>query len=204
MSPLDRRDQGPPGRRQACADRIPAFADAGLRTWVNGPIPFSPDAEPLMGRTEDLDNLYHCCGFSAGIAAAGGAGPAVAGGVAGGDPGPEPCAVAVRRVGRPHRVLAGGRRGADGDRFCAGSGWAGLWRRRPGRGDAQRLAGAGLGCNRLREHFHARRRDGVQTETNRATGRGNYGILGIRGLHRHADADILQWYGDASRIRDFD
>jgi glycine/D-amino acid oxidase-like deaminating enzyme len=47
---------------------------------VNGPIPFSPDAEPLMGVTEDLDNLFHCCGFSAGIAAVSGAGHAMAGG----------------------------------------------------------------------------------------------------------------------------
>lgn len=89
---------------QACADRIPAFAEAGLRTWVNGPIPFSPDAEPLMGRTEDLDNLYHCCGFSAGIAAAGGAGQAMAGWIVDGDPGLDLWAFDVRRFGRPHSV----------------------------------------------------------------------------------------------------
>src|SRR6266704_3259490 len=88
----------------ACARRIPAFADAGIRTWVNGPIPFSPDAEPLMGVTEDLDNLFHCCGFSAGIAAAGGAGHAMAGWIIDGDPGLDLWAFDVRRFGRPHSV----------------------------------------------------------------------------------------------------
>jgi 4-methylaminobutanoate oxidase (formaldehyde-forming) len=69
----------------AAAGRIPAFADAGIRTWVNGPIPFTPDAEPLIGRDGTLANLIHCCGFSAGIAAAGGAAQAVAGLITEGD-----------------------------------------------------------------------------------------------------------------------
>jgi 4-methylaminobutanoate oxidase (formaldehyde-forming) len=89
---------------EACALRIPAFGDVGLRSWVNGPIPFSPDAEPLMGVTEDLDNLFHCCGFSAGIAAAGGAGHAMAGWIIDGDPGLDLWAFDVRRFGRPHSV----------------------------------------------------------------------------------------------------
>jgi 4-methylaminobutanoate oxidase (formaldehyde-forming) len=89
---------------EACAERIPAFAEAGIRTWVNGPIPFSPDAEPLMGVTEDVDNLFHCCGFSAGIAAAGGAGHAMAGWIIDGDPGLDLWAFDVRRFGRPHSV----------------------------------------------------------------------------------------------------
>ncbi len=89
---------------EACAARIPAFADAGIRSWVNGPIPFSPDAEPLMGVTEDLDNFFHCCGFSAGIAAAGGAGHAMAGWIIDGDPGLDLWAFDVRRFGRPHSI----------------------------------------------------------------------------------------------------
>ena len=89
---------------QACADRIPVTADAGIRTWINGPIPFSPDAEPLMGVTEDLDNMFHCCGFSAGIAAAGGAGHAMASWIIDGDPGLDLWPFDVRRFGRPHSV----------------------------------------------------------------------------------------------------
>ncbi len=91
---------------RGCAARIPAFADAGIRSWVNGPIPFSPDAEPLLGVTEDLDNFFHCCGFSAGIAAAGGAGHAMAGWIIDGDPGLDLWAFDVRRFGRPHSVPA--------------------------------------------------------------------------------------------------
>jgi sarcosine dehydrogenase len=73
---------------------------------VNGPIPFSPDAEPLLGVTEDTDNLYHCCGFSAGIAAAGGAGLAMAAWIIDGDPGLDLWPFDVRRFGEPHSVPA--------------------------------------------------------------------------------------------------
>ncbi|HEY7857632.1 MAG TPA: FAD-dependent oxidoreductase [Candidatus Nanopelagicales bacterium] len=86
---------------EGAANRVPLFEDLGIRTWVNGPIPFSPDAEPLMGRTEDLDNLFHCCGFSAGIAAAGGAGEALASWIVDGDPGLDLSPFDVRRFGAP-------------------------------------------------------------------------------------------------------
>ena len=85
---------------EGAAHRIPVTAQAGIRTWVNGPIPFSPDAEPLLGSTEDTGNLFHCCGFSAGIAAAGGAGQAVAGWIIDGDPGLDLAPFDVRRFGR--------------------------------------------------------------------------------------------------------
>jgi sarcosine dehydrogenase len=88
----------------AAAERIPLVADLGIKTWVNGPIPFSPDAEPLMGVTEDLDNLFHCCGFSAGIAAAGGAGQAIASWIIDGDPGMDLWPFDVRRFGPSHNV----------------------------------------------------------------------------------------------------
>jgi 4-methylaminobutanoate oxidase (formaldehyde-forming) len=91
---------------RAAARRIPAFGEVGLRTWVNGPIPFSPDAEPLMGLTGEVRNLFHCCGFSAGIAAAGGAGQAMAAWIIDGDPGMDLWPFDVRRFGRPHSVPA--------------------------------------------------------------------------------------------------
>jgi sarcosine dehydrogenase len=90
----------------AAGQRIPLFAEIGIQTWVNGPIPFSPDAEPLLGVTEDLDNLFHCCGFSAGIAAAGGAGQAMAGWIIDGDPGMDLWPFDVRRFGPSHNVPA--------------------------------------------------------------------------------------------------
>jgi sarcosine dehydrogenase len=88
----------------AAAARMPAFGEAGIRTWVNGPIPFSPDAEPLMGPTGEVTNLFHCCGFSAGIAAAGGAGQAMAAWIIDGDPGMDLWPFDARRFGRPHSV----------------------------------------------------------------------------------------------------
>lgn len=91
---------------EGAAHRVPVFGELGIRTWVNGPIPFSPDAEPLMGLTEDLDNFFHCCGFSAGIAAAGGAGDAMASWIIDGDPGMDLWPFDVRRFGVPHNVPA--------------------------------------------------------------------------------------------------
>jgi glycine cleavage system aminomethyltransferase T/glycine/D-amino acid oxidase-like deaminating enzyme len=91
---------------EQAANRIPIFGDLGIQSWINGPIPFSPDAEPLMGITEDLDNLYHCCGFSAGIAAAGGAGYAMANWILDGDPGMDLWPFDVRRFGKFHNVPA--------------------------------------------------------------------------------------------------
>ncbi len=73
---------------------------------MNGPIPFSPDAEPLMGVTGQPRNLFHCCGFSAGIAAAGGAGHAMAAWIIDGDPGIDLWPFDLRRFGRPHSVPA--------------------------------------------------------------------------------------------------
>jgi 4-methylaminobutanoate oxidase (formaldehyde-forming) len=94
------------GLAEGAAHRVPLFGDLGIHTWVNGPIPFSPDAEPVLGLTEDLDNLYHCCGFSAGIAAAGGAGDAMASWIIDGDPGMDLWPFDVRRFGVPHNVPA--------------------------------------------------------------------------------------------------
>jgi 4-methylaminobutanoate oxidase (formaldehyde-forming) len=94
------------GLAEGVAHRVPIFGDLGIHTWVNGPIPFSPDAEPVMGLTEDLDNLFHCCGFSAGIAAAGGAGDAMANWIVDGDPGLDLWPFDVRRFGAPHNVAA--------------------------------------------------------------------------------------------------
>jgi 4-methylaminobutanoate oxidase (formaldehyde-forming) len=92
------------GLAEGAAHRLPAFGEMGIHTWVNGPIPFSPDAEPMMGLTEDVDNLFHCCGFSAGIAAAGGAGDAMANWIIDGDPGMDLWPFDVRRFGTPHNV----------------------------------------------------------------------------------------------------
>lgn len=84
---------------EATANRIPAFGELGIQSWINGPIPFTPDGEPLIGRADEAANLFHCCGFSAGIAGAGGAGAAVASWIADGDPGLDLAGLDPRRFG---------------------------------------------------------------------------------------------------------
>ena len=60
------------------AERIPVLNEVGIRTVINGPIPVSADGEPVMGIAEGIDNFFIACGFTAGIAASGGAGLAMA------------------------------------------------------------------------------------------------------------------------------
>ena len=51
---------------------------AGIRTMINGPIPYSADADFVMGKVPELDNYYVATGFLYGIAAGGGAGKMMA------------------------------------------------------------------------------------------------------------------------------
>ena len=69
----------------ACA-RIPIIAEAGVRNVINGPIPYTPDGNPLIGPAPGLENFYECCVFTFGIAQAGGAGKVLAEWVAEGQP----------------------------------------------------------------------------------------------------------------------
>jgi sarcosine dehydrogenase len=58
--------------------RTPVLEQAGIRTLVNGPIPYSADADFVMGRVPELDNFFVATGFLYGIAAGGGAGKMMA------------------------------------------------------------------------------------------------------------------------------
>lgn len=58
--------------------RTPVLEKAGIRTLINGPIPYSADADFVMGRVPELDNFYVATGFLYGIAAGGGAGKMMA------------------------------------------------------------------------------------------------------------------------------
>ena len=84
------------------AERIPALNELGVRNLINGPIPVSADGEPIMGRAPGLDNFFVACGFTAGIAACGGAGRALAQWIAEGDPGMDLWAFDIRRFGPHH------------------------------------------------------------------------------------------------------
>ncbi len=84
------------------AHRLPLLNDLGVRTVVNGPIPISPDGEPVMGPVPGLDNFFVACAFTSGIAASGGAGKAAANWLLEGDPGLDLWAFDVRRFGPLH------------------------------------------------------------------------------------------------------
>ena len=69
----------------ACA-RVPILGTVGVKTVINGPIPYAPDGNPLIGPAPGLPGFFHCCAFTFGIAQAGGAGKIIAEWVARGQP----------------------------------------------------------------------------------------------------------------------
>jgi 4-methylaminobutanoate oxidase (formaldehyde-forming) len=84
------------------AERLPVLNEIGIQTIINGPIPVSADGEPILGPAPELDNFYVACGFTAGIAASGGAGEAMANWIVHGDPGMDLWAFDVRRFSAIH------------------------------------------------------------------------------------------------------
>jgi 4-methylaminobutanoate oxidase (formaldehyde-forming) len=84
------------------ADRLPVLEKVGVRTLINGPIPISPDGEPILGLAPELDNFYLACGFTSGIAAGGGAGRAMAHWIMNGEPEMDLWAFDIRRFGPHH------------------------------------------------------------------------------------------------------
>jgi dimethylglycine dehydrogenase len=69
----------------ACA-RVPLLGSVGVKRVINGPIPYAPDGNPLMGPALAAPNFFHCCAFTFGIVQAGGAGRAIAEWVVNGEP----------------------------------------------------------------------------------------------------------------------
>lgn len=84
------------------AERLPILNEIGIRTVINGPIPISPDGEPILGLAPERDNFYVACGFTSGIAASGGAGKAMAEWIVAGEPSMDLWAFDVRRFGKHH------------------------------------------------------------------------------------------------------
>ncbi|MEM7171747.1 MAG: FAD-dependent oxidoreductase [Pseudomonadota bacterium] len=85
------------------AERLPIVNEIGIRTLINGPIPASPDGEPILGPSPNVANFYLACGFTAGIAGCGGAGQALAEWIVEGRPSRDLWAFDVRRFG-PHHM----------------------------------------------------------------------------------------------------
>lgn len=55
-------------------ERMPIWAESGIKRVVHGAIPHTPDANPLLGPTAGLKNFWQCCGSSIGIAQGAGCG----------------------------------------------------------------------------------------------------------------------------------
>ncbi len=58
--------------------RVPVLATSGINKGVNGPIPYAPDGNPLVGPMPGVPNAFECCVFTFGIAQGGGAGKVLA------------------------------------------------------------------------------------------------------------------------------
>ncbi|MDK1020586.1 MAG: FAD-dependent oxidoreductase [Candidatus Hydrogenedentes bacterium] len=87
---------------EPAARRLPILNELGLRTIINGPIPISPDGEPIMGPVPGLSNFFAACAFTSGIAASGGAGKAMANWILHGDAGLDLWPFDIRRFGPLH------------------------------------------------------------------------------------------------------
>ncbi len=60
------------------SQRVPLLANARLQKVINGPIPYTPDGNPLIGPMPGVPNAYEACVFTFGICQAGGAGKVLA------------------------------------------------------------------------------------------------------------------------------
>ena len=70
---------------QAC-QRVPVLGSVGIKKVINGPVPYSPDGNPLIGPAPGLSNFFELCAFSFGIAQSGGAGKILAEWIVDGEP----------------------------------------------------------------------------------------------------------------------
>ena len=92
----------------AAMARIPALETGGVKSVVNGPITFTPDANPLIGLAHGLQNAWLLTGSSMGVMEGGGAGTFLAHWMTHGAPPMDALAVDSHRFGpwanRDYRV----------------------------------------------------------------------------------------------------
>jgi dimethylglycine dehydrogenase len=82
----------------AVARRVPAFADAGIKSVINGPDGYTPDGRCLMGPVPGIEGFHMLAGFSIfGIVFSGGAGKYAAEWIVEGQPSDNMWEVDVRR-----------------------------------------------------------------------------------------------------------
>ncbi len=58
--------------------RVPLLGSVGVSRVINGPIPYTPDGNPLIGPMPGVRDAYEACVFTFGIAQSGGAGKVLA------------------------------------------------------------------------------------------------------------------------------
>ena len=84
---------------EAAVNRVPAFAEVGIKEIYNGAIAYTPDGNPIVGPAWDLKNFWLNEGHSFGITAAGGAGWQLAEWIVDGEPTVDMMGVDPRRFG---------------------------------------------------------------------------------------------------------
>ena len=84
---------------EAAMARVPALGTAGVKTVINGPITFTPDANPLIGPAHGVANAWLLTGSSMGVMEGGGAGRFLAHWMTHGAPPMDALAVDSRRFG---------------------------------------------------------------------------------------------------------
>ncbi len=84
---------------EAAMNRVPAFAEVGVKQVYNGAIAYTPDGNPIVGPAWDLENFWLNEGHSFGITAAGGAGWQLAEWIVEGEPTIDMLGVDPRRYG---------------------------------------------------------------------------------------------------------
>ena len=93
---------------EAAMARIPALGTGGVKSVINGPITFTPDANPLIGPAQGLQDAWLLTGSSMGVMEGGGAGWFLAHWMTHGAPPMDALAVDSRRFGpwadRDYRV----------------------------------------------------------------------------------------------------
>lgn len=93
---------------EKCMTRVPAAAEGGIKNIVNGPITFTPDANPLIGPAFNLPNAWVLTGSSMGVMEGGGSGQFLAQWIIDGEPPADALAIDSRRFGgyadRDYRV----------------------------------------------------------------------------------------------------
>ncbi|RUW45948.1 FAD-dependent oxidoreductase [Mesorhizobium sp. M1A.F.Ca.ET.072.01.1.1] len=81
-------------------ERYPVLQSTGIKRWVNGPITFTPDGNPLVGPVPGLRNYWCACGVMAGFSQGGGIGLALAQWITSGEPEAEVFGMDVARYGK--------------------------------------------------------------------------------------------------------